>query len=63
MAERSDVSYESYIFMLYVAKKAELPVRPLCKDERLKGPVQLLDGHLLFGPLVDGRAKRDPTHN
>lgn len=47
--------------MLYVAKKAELPVCSLCKDERLKRPVQLLDGHLLFGPLVDGRAKRDPT--
>lgn len=47
--------------MLYVAKKAELPVSPLGVDEGLERPIQLLDGHLLFGLLLNGGAKRDQT--
>lgn len=40
--------------MLYVAEQPELPVGPLGVDERLKRSVELLDGHLLLGLLVDG---------
>lgn len=46
----------SYIFMLYVAKQPEFPVGPFGVDEGLERPIQLLDGHLLLGLLVHGRA-------
>lgn len=49
----------SYIFMLYVTEQPELSVGPRGVDEGLKRPVELLDGHLLLGLLVDGRAKWD----
>lgn len=44
--------------MLNVAEQAELPVGPLGVDEGLERPIQLLDRHLLFGVLVDGRTVR-----
>lgn len=40
------------IFMLHVLEQSELPVGPLSKDLRLEGPVELLNGHFLFGLLI-----------
>lgn len=51
----------SYIFVLYVAEQPELPVGPLGVDEGLERTVQLLDGHLLLGLLVNGRTERKRT--
>lgn len=48
----------SYIFVLYVSQQPEFPVGPLGVDQRLEGPIELLDGHLLLGFLVDGRTTR-----
>lgn len=42
--------------MVHVLQQQELAVSALGKDLRLEGPAQLLDGHLLPCPLVDGRA-------
>jgi len=53
----------SHIFMLYVAEEPEFPVGSLGVDEGLERPIQLLDGHLFFGLLVDGRTKGDQTHS
>lgn len=44
---------ETYIFMFHVLQQPQLSVGPLCKDLGLKGPVQLLDGHFLFGFVID----------
>ena len=43
--------------MLYVTKQSEFPIGPFGMDEGLEGPIQLLDGHLILGLLVHGRAK------
>lgn len=43
--------------MLYVAEQPEFPVGPLGVDEGLERTIQLLDGHLLLGLLVQGRTK------
>lgn len=51
----------SYIFVLYVAEQPELPVGPLGVDEGLERTIQLLDGHLLLGLLVNGRTERKRT--
>lgn len=42
--------------MVHVFQQQELAVSSLGKDLGLEGPAQLLDGHLLPCPLVDGRA-------
>lgn len=42
--------------MLHVFEQPELPVRPLGKDLRLEGPVELLYGHFLFTLVVYCRA-------
>lgn len=41
--------------MLYVAEQPEFPVGPFGVDEGLERTIQLLDGHLLLGILVNGR--------
>lgn len=46
----------AYILMLHVFEQEQLAVGALGEDLRLEGPAQLLDGHLLPGPLVDGGA-------
>lgn len=48
----------SYVLVLYVSQQPEFPVSPLGVDQRLEGPIELLDGHLLLGLLVEGRAGR-----
>lgn len=42
--------------MVHVLQEQELAVSALGKDLRLEGPAQLLDGHLLPCPFVDGGA-------
>lgn len=42
----------TYILMLHVFEQPELPVSPLSKYLRLERPVELLNGHFLFGPLI-----------
>lgn len=44
---------QTHIFMLHVFKQSELPVGPLRKDLGLEGPVELLDGDLLLGFVID----------
>lgn len=52
----------TYIFMLNVAKQSEFPVSSFGVDERLERTIQLLNGHLLLGPLVYGRASTNTLH-
>lgn len=49
----------TYVVILYVAQQPQFPVGPFGVDERLERPIQLLDGHLLLGLLIDGRAGRE----
>lgn len=46
----------AYVLVVHVLQQPELAVSALGEDLRLEGPAQFLDGHLLPGPLVDGRA-------
>lgn len=39
--------------MLHVLEQPQLAVGPLSKDLRLEGPVELLNGHFLFGLFID----------
>ena len=44
--------YRVYVVVGDVSEEFELPVAALGVDDALKGPRELLDGHLLFGPRV-----------
>lgn len=42
----------THILMLHVFEQPELPVSPLSKYLWLERPVELLNGHFLFSPLI-----------
>lgn len=44
----------THILVLHVFEQPQLPVSPLSKNLRLERPVQLLNGHFLFSPLIYG---------
>lgn len=46
----------THVLMLHVFEQTQLPVSPLSKYLRLERPVELLNGHFLFRPLIYRRA-------
>lgn len=55
----------THILMLHVFEQPELPVSPLSKYLGLERPVELLNGHFLFSPLIYCWAvvnNRTPSH-
>ncbi len=53
---------DTYIFMFHMLEQPQFTIGSLREDLWLKGSVQLFDGHLLFGFIINGRAKKRRTN-
>lgn len=52
---------DTYIFMFHMLEQPQFTIGSLREDLWLKGSVQLFDGHLLFGFIINGWAKKRRT--